>query len=353
MIRDGKGQGVPLRYNADFKSRNLSQAQRATVDSLLGCRDQFSALSGSSGVGKTYGLVELIKANQASGAHVAVVAPSDAARDIIRREGAEFGYSAEAKALVGAVSLQMWQADPRLHEKLGKGDLLIIDEASFVSLGQGHLELSRARKQGYRVLFTGDLDQKKSIEAGDFLRLAIGAGVHTSELHEIRRQSETALDGHYKTAVKLLKQGRTNEAFAELDKAGCIVELKGKARVDAIADDLLRSEAQGIPALSVNISHRENDNIARAVRLKMGLRRNGFPMVVYGTCGWTDAQKKDFKLPHCAILEVVRGADKGSAWSVDTYCGQWPSGAGGERLRQKNRRRDSDSRSPIIQQNAI
>jgi ATP-dependent exoDNAse (exonuclease V) alpha subunit len=231
MVRDGKGKGVALRYNSDSTSQNLSDVQRKTVDSLLESNHQFTALSGSNGVGKTERvLAEVIKANVAAGHKVAVVAPSDAARDVLRQEAQKVGYSEARSVLSAAVSLQMWQANPRLHESLGPLDLLIIDEASFTSLKQGYLELERAMKVGYRVLFSGDLDQGKSIEAGDFFRLAIGAGVHTAELHEIRRQSETALDGHFRKAIQFFKKGATTRGFQELLAAQHFAARQGRGR---------------------------------------------------------------------------------------------------------------------------
>ena len=317
MIRDGKGKGVALRYNADFTSQNLSDAQRKTVDSLLESKYQFTALSGSSGVGKTERvLAEVIKANVAAGHKVSVVAPSDAARDVIHREAQKVGYSEARSVLAAAVSLQMWQADPRLHESLGKGDLLIIDEASFTSLKQGHLELERARKAGYRVMLSGDLDQGRSIEAGDFFRLAIGAGVHTAELHEIRRQSETALDGHFRKSIQFFKKGATTRGFQELLAAGCIHEVKGQARIEAMADAILKAQAEGVEVMCANFTHRENDAIAECVRKKMNLG-SGNMLNVYSTLGWSDAQKKDIsKLRAGMVIEITRGKDKGKAYRI-------------------------------------
>jgi ATP-dependent exoDNAse (exonuclease V) alpha subunit len=302
----------------------LITALVAAILAYLECPDQFSALSGSSGVGKTYALADIIKANLAAGHHVAIVAPSDAARDVLRREGKELGYSVQATALQGAVSLQLHQADPRRHALLGKGDLLIIDEASMVSLAQGHLELERARKVGYRVMFVGDLDQQKAIEAGDLFRLIISTGVHTAELHDIRRQSETALNFHYRVAVQLMKKGKTTAAFKELLQAGCVHEVQGQARIEAIAAKLLEREEAGIPTMLANLSHRENDLIAAAIRRKMTLSDER-TLTVSTTLGWSNAQKQDFsKLRRCSsivsldgmALEITRGKVKGEQWFV-------------------------------------
>lgn len=216
--------------------------------------------------------------------------------------------------------MQLYQADPKLHQELGRGDLLIIDEASFISLKQGHAEFERAVKNGVRVLLVGDVDQGRSIEAGDYFRMAMKMGVHTAELHDIRRQSPDALDGHYLKAVKLFKKGRSTEAFKELLSADCIHEVSGQARVEAIADSILRSKAQGIPAMCSNFTHRENDAISACLRKKMkglGQLIDERMLIVHGTLGWSDAQKKDVsKLKTGHVLEITRGKDKGVDWTV-------------------------------------
>jgi conjugative relaxase-like TrwC/TraI family protein len=335
-IREGKGKG-----NAILREDNndhLSKQQRKAVKSLLESRDQFTVLSGSSGVGKTkYVIAPVIEQNLKALHKVFVVAPSDDARDVLREAADQLSPDSSAVAVLKRVeSLQLFQADSRLHNQLAAGDLLIVDEASFISLKQGHAELERCSKRGVRVLLVGDLDQGKSIEAGDFFRLAIKSGVHCAELHDIKRQSPTALDGHYLKAVKLFKAGRTTEAFRELHQAGCIRESKGEDRVGTIADEIIKSEAAGIFAMAVNISHRENDAIAAAVRSRMkalGQLSDERTITAYQTLGWSDAQKKDvIKIKSGHVLEITRGKDKGAAWTViDQHDGKlYAKNSGGE-----------------------
>jgi conjugative relaxase-like TrwC/TraI family protein len=338
IMNNGKGRGQSIVAKV---SDRLSDPQRVTVKSLLESRDQFTALSGSAGVGKTeFVLAEVIHANVAAGHRVVVVAPSDAARDVLHHDAKKLGAGTARDVLSKAVSLQLFQADPNLHQSLGSpeipigeylyrppgakplvaGDLLIIDEASFISLKQGHEEVTRAAQRGVRVLLVGDLDQEKSIQAGDFFRLALKSGIHVAELHDIKRQSPKALDGHYLTAVKLFKRGRTTEAFGELNKAGCIHELKGQHRVEAIADAILKSEASGVSTMCANFTHRENDAIGAMVRTKMkatGQLTDERTLAAHQTLGWTDAQKKDVsRLRPGHVLEITRGKDKGAAFDV-------------------------------------
>jgi hypothetical protein len=321
MIEKGRGRGVAV--SAHGLSERLSDLQRKAVEKLLESKEQFTALSGSSGVGKTeYVIAPLIEQNVKAGHRVFVVAPSDSARDVLRSAASKLSPGSPAVvALKASESLQLYQADPRLREKLATGDMLIIDEASFMSLKQGHNAFKDAFDRGVRVCMIGDLDQGKSIEAGDFFRMAIQSGIDVAELHDIKRQSPEALEGHYLKAVKLFKAGRTTEAFSELHQAGCIRESRGQQRIDAIADSIIRSQAEGVSAIATNLTHRENDAVAEAVRKRMkeqGRLSDEMIVTVYGTLGWTTAQKREIdKLKPGMVLEQTRGKDKGRDWRVE------------------------------------
>lgn len=243
--------------------------------------------------------------------------------------------------LKSAESLQLYQADPRLREKLRPGDLLIIDEASFISLKQGHGVFEDASKRGVRVCAIGDLDQGKSIEAGDFFRLAIQSGIHMAELHDIKRQPPDALDGHYLKAVRLFKEGKTTEAFHELHQAGCIHESKGQDRIEAIADSIVRSQVEGVSAIATNLTHRENNAVAEAVRKRMteqGRLTDERTVTVYETLGWKDAEKREIsRLKPGMVLEQTRGKEKGRDWHVESVNGNRAVARSNGKVREFNK----------------
>jgi conjugative relaxase-like TrwC/TraI family protein len=323
-VEEGKGAGVV--FSAQGISEKLNEHQRQAITSLLECPDQFTALSAPAGTGKTYGLFTLIERNLSDHRckRVAVVAPSDKARDKVREQAAELPEGSQVgQALADAVSLQMFQTDPRLHKGFRKGDLLIVDEASFASVEQGHWVEQWARERGCRVLFSGDAKQLTSVEAGDHFRILLGgSGIHTASLDEqaIIRQKENALDGRYLQAVKLFTQGKSTEAFRELSLAGRIVEKQGNARVEAFADAIIRSREEGITAIACNPTHRENDAINDAVRNRLAERgelRDERTLQANRSLGWTVAQKREVnKIEAGQVLEIVRGADKGRTWTV-------------------------------------
>jgi ATP-dependent exoDNAse (exonuclease V) alpha subunit len=254
-----------------------------------------------------------------------VVAPSDKARDKVREQAAELPEgSLAAEALRSAVSLQMFQANPKLHRgSFGPQDLLIVDEASFASMEQGHWVQQWARLHGCRVLFSGDPKQLTSVEAGDHFRVLLkSSDLHTARLDQeaIIRQKPDALEGHYLQAVKLFTKGRATEAFRELQQANRITELQGPARVEAFADAIMRARAQGISVIACNPTHQENDAINDAVRRRMaeaGQLGEERTLQAHRSLGWTQAQKREVnKIQPGQVLEIIRGPDKGRYWTV-------------------------------------
>ncbi len=178
-----------------------------------------------------------------------------------------------------------------------------------------------ATENGVRVWLVGDPDQDVSVEAGDFFRIMLKkSGIHTALLHDIKRQPPNALDGHYLEAIKLFKAGHSTKAFIELDKAGCIIELRGKSRVDAYVDAILKSQDAGVPTIVCNASHRENDEIADAVRKRMferGELKDERTIQAHRSLGYTDAKKREVdKFKPGQSLEIIRGKDKGKAWTI-------------------------------------
>jgi hypothetical protein len=297
-VEAGRGQGRTFR--TEGLSDRLNARQAEAMASLLKCGDQFSALAGSAGVGKTFGLANLIERNAAAGHRVFVVAPSDKARDKVREQAAGLPEGAlAAEVLRSAVSLQMFQASPRLHRGFKPQDLLIVDEASFASMGQGHWIQAWARRNGCRVLFSGDPKQLTSVEAGDHFRVLLkSADLHAARLDQeaIIRQKPDALGGHYLQAVKLFTKGRATEAFRELQQANRITERQGPARVEAFADAILRARSQGTTVIACNPTHQENDAINDAVRRRLaeaGQLGEERTVQAHRSLGWTQAQKRE------------------------------------------------------------
>ena len=90
------------------------------------------------------------------------------------------------------------------------------------------------------MILVGDRRQHRSVTAGEPLKLLEEtAGLRVAEVTEILRQQ-----GDYKKAAEALSEGRTEEAFAELDKLGWIKEVADGDRYQQLADAYLAAVAE-------------------------------------------------------------------------------------------------------------
>lgn len=310
-VNEGKGKGRTMAFEPHSR---LSPFQQKAVQDILESNDRITVMMGRAGTGKTFSLKEVVAANEKAGHQVFVTAPSNGARDVLRGEG--------GPVFEGAESLQRFMASPSLKARLGKDDLIVLDEAGMASVEDLHGLLQFVQEKECRILLSGDTRQHSSVAAGDALHILLKrTDVRRAALFEIIRQKPDALDGQYLKAAKLFSQGRSTAGFAALDHANVIHEHKGKRRVDVLAEEIVKSLDEKQTVIAVNPSHRENDAVNGAVREWLtvkGTIHGERTVSAYRSLGWTIAERKNVqnvKAGH--IIEVTRGDDKGAAFLVE------------------------------------
>ena len=123
------------------------------------------------------------------------------------------------------------------------------------------------------------------------------AGLRVAQVTEILRQK-----GDYKKAAQALSEGRTGEAFEELDKLGWIKQVPDEDRYEQLAgaylsaSDEKRKDGKLKSALVVSPTHAEANRITDAIRT--GLKSQGKLVNERIVTAWipthlTDAQKAD------------------------------------------------------------
>jgi ATP-dependent exoDNAse (exonuclease V) alpha subunit len=149
-----------------------------------------------------------------------------------------------------------------------------------------------------RVILVGDRRQHRSVTAGEPLKLLEKkAGLFVAEVTEILRQQ-----GDYKKAAQALSEGRTDDAFAELDKLGWIKEVADQDRYQQLASAYLSAVTEKKKgdehksALVVSPTHAEGERITVAIR--DGLKAEGKLGDEHIVTAWvpahlTGAQKSD------------------------------------------------------------
>lgn len=157
----------------------LSEEQRAAVHHITG-PEQIAAVIGFAGAGKSTMLSAAREAWERQGYRVHGAALAGKAA-----EGLEESSGISSRTL--ASWEYGWQ---RERGQLGKGDVLVIDEAGMVGSRQLAKFVSKAETRGAKLVLVGDHEQLQAIGAGSPFR-AIAERVGAVELSEIRRQNES------------------------------------------------------------------------------------------------------------------------------------------------------------------
>jgi exodeoxyribonuclease V alpha subunit len=209
------------RYEA-MEGKKLGGEQAEAV--AMACRGGVSIMTGGPGVGKTTTLDAAIKALEAVGVSVVLMAPTGiAAKRMSQATGRDAG------TLHSAIG-KMEREDP--EDPLIRRDCptcLVIDETSMVNV----MTLDKMLKllpDGVSILFSGDVDQLPSIGPGQILRDLIGSEVFpVTRLNEVFRQG---VDSGIVPAARAINSGEFPEETSDFR----IIRISGTA---AIADEVV------------------------------------------------------------------------------------------------------------------
>jgi hypothetical protein len=292
FARDGQRRQKPFLPSGsdgpgpDFSG--LSEEQRQAALHVLKSRDTVTGVAGKAGTGKTTMMRATRDAIESvPGRHVFAFAPSSqASRGVLAKEGFK-----------DAETLAMLLKNEKLQEKT-KGQVLWVDEAGLVSSKDMRSLMELAKRNGNRVILSGDYTQHASVEAGDAFRLLEKeAGVRLARLKTTRRQT----DPGYRKAVEAIAEGTGKSAqkgFDALDKMGWVVEAKGEERHKLLVNDYLNAFEEGKSALIIAPTHAEGQKLTD--RLRSVLKERGGigeerEFKVRRSTGWSDAQKGDIR----------------------------------------------------------
>lgn len=289
FARSGRGRCRPLGDPERPCSRDwFNEGQKAAVRHVLGSRDRVMVIRGVAGTGKTTLEQEIGEALAEASKNVVALAQSvKASREVLREEA---GFA-------NADTVARFLKDQEMQES-AKGGAILVDEASQLGTRDMVKLFEVAERVGARVLLVGDKKQHRSVTAGEPLKLLEDkAGLRVAEVTEILRQQ-----GDYKKAAQALSEGRTEEAWAELDKLGWIKQVPDAERYGELADAYLTAVAEKKrggehkSALVVSPTHAEANRITQAIR--EGLRARGTLQGEWVVPTWapahlTEAQKAD------------------------------------------------------------
>lgn len=296
IARYTKGTCIPLNDDNEFfktiEQSFLNDNQQEAVKHLLSSTSRISVLSGAAGVGKTTTLNEVKKGIEQAGKSVFAVAPSSDATEILSKEG------------FNAYTLQRMLMDKRLQEQM-KGQVVIIDEAGLVSVGQMKSAFEFAQRSDVRIILSGDTGQLNSVERGDAMYLLQKTGVIESyRLDKVVRQK-----GSYKQATEALSKGFLEKGFDIIDKdLRWVREHKLKEIAEKVALKYVQDMKFG-SCLVITPTHKEAEEVTEKIRDKLKdsgqiIAATERDLVTVTSLNLTEAEKEDYRnyVPGDAVI---------------------------------------------------
>ncbi len=321
QIRQQKGQ-TPSIMSAPAISERLVQQERRpgfrftegqieAVSKVLTSSDQFVAVQGLAGTGKTTMLRALREIAQEQGYVVRGMAPTGAASKVLRRET---GIASDTVAMF-QIRERKLRSDLEFARRYApdfqrKPELWIVDESSFLAQRQKARLDYAALKAGAKVVYLGDSLQLQGVEAGKPFELAQKHGIETAFMTEISRQKNpelkqavdimTGLDqlgpGERLTQVQLRSNAR---AFEHLDRTGHIHEVNGgkQALVDAVVKEIVdlgpTERARTLVITPFNEERKAlNEGIRDGLKARGELPEREETHTILVSKGWTRAKQK-------------------------------------------------------------
>ena len=205
-LSDRAGHQVEDRFIVQAERvRTLDPEQAQALRHITRESGDIALVEGYAGAGKSYMLGAAREAWEAAGYRVRGAALAGKAAEGL-----------EASSGIASRSIHSLEyAWKRGKDELGRGDVLVIDEAGMVGSRQMGRVLERAKRDGAKVVLVGDTEQLQAIEAGAPMR-RIGQEVGQVSMGEIRRQRED----WQKEATRNFAGGKTKEALEAYQERG-------------------------------------------------------------------------------------------------------------------------------------
>lgn len=241
-----------------LSNSTLSMEQAAAVHHVVSINSRVIGVVGKAGTGKTTALATAVKALSAGGIKIMGAAPSSAASRLLAEAG-----------------LQTATVPAFIHNKmgatLGRGGVLIIDEAGMLSTKQMTALMLSAKENDFRLVLVGDPAQLASVEAGKPFAQLLESGLPSASLREVHRQRDPSL----KEAVVLASTGRIDAAITAMRQY--IKEVPARAeRLEVVASTYVAlSASQRAETIVVAGTRTSREQINQLIRGKLGLPKEG------------------------------------------------------------------------------
>lgn len=220
-VRNGKGAVDAIlggkAIGKVLENTDLNEGQRDAVRLILSSRDQFVAVVGRPGTGKTTMLRTVKSSLEREGYRAVGMAPNGAAAKELEAGGGLYGARTVASqiARIGRVVAGLRSLDEGERERIREGfrrEVWIVDESSQLNNADMRKLVRFACLTGARMAFIGDPAQLEAINAGRPFDRLVKSGIRHVEMTEIHRQRsgadreivQTVIDRDIAQAMQLL-----------------------------------------------------------------------------------------------------------------------------------------------------
>ena len=234
------------------KGFNLKQAQNELAHTILSSKSQFIIAQGVAGAGKSTAFEIINTVANELNIKIVALAPTGTATDNLAKE-ANIKESYTLAKFIQENGMDI------------KDALIVVDEAGMMGLRDTHSLFEIAEKNNLKIVFSGDKNQKKSIQQGDIFASMQKQGFETVNLAEGNRQK-----------TEILKQAVSQ--ILEKDITGALETLKdttqeitnSKERLEAAKDEYLKDREN---SLLITTTNADRKNLNQMIR--DGLVKNG------------------------------------------------------------------------------
>lgn len=202
----------------------LSDGQRQAAAHILTNKDQFMAVTGLPGVGKTrvlHFVRDVVETNH--GTIRGMSFTGKAAEEIQRASG------------INSTTVDSFLRSPQTGET---GQIWVVDEATQLGSKKMNALVQRATMEDAKVVFLGDTGQLQAIEAGAlFDRLLKQNLIGTVHMDQIMRQT-----GEYREVVRAMAERNVDGAMDKITEQGRVIESRHRAAlVERMRDDYIEA----------------------------------------------------------------------------------------------------------------
>jgi conjugative relaxase-like TrwC/TraI family protein len=265
---------------ADGEGRRLNEDQRAVFEHLATTRDQFTAVHGKAGTGKSFTYKRFADFAESRGFEVRALAPTVAAAEVLKADG------------LAAETVQR-HIRREASEPNARPQIWLTDEAGMLGARDLRELLAKAEREGARVILAGDVRQHASVPAGRAYAQLLDAGLSRVELNKITRQDKARAE--IREAVRDLSDGKVKRAFGRLEAAGALhAEKSADERYAKLAALYAESSGETLVVTATNEERRAaNRAIRRALTERGKVSSEGFETEVLINRNVTREARKD------------------------------------------------------------